>query len=48
VTVAMVVVTEKRWTVDRVGDTFGYTLNTTTEAVVVAVVVVISHITLGL
>jgi hypothetical protein len=45
-TVVMVVMSEKRWTVDGVGDTFGYTLNTTTEAVVVTVVVVISHITL--
>jgi len=49
-TVVMMMMTEKGWTVNWMGDTFGNTLgtslNTTTETVVLSLVVVISHITL--
>jgi hypothetical protein len=48
VVLVVVVVVAERWTVDGVGDAFSYALDTTTERMVVAVVVVIAHITLVL
>lgn len=44
----VVVVVTQGWTVDGVGDAFSYALDAATEGVVVALVVVIAHITLVL
>lgn len=48
VVIVVVVVMAERGTVDGMSDAFSYTLNTTTERMVVSVVVVIAHITLVL
>jgi hypothetical protein len=46
-TVVGVVLADERWSVDRVSDAFGNTLNTTTERMILSLVVVISHVPLG-
>lgn len=43
----VVVVTDQGWSVDWVGDTLCNTLNTTTERMILSLVVVIAHIPLG-
>jgi hypothetical protein len=43
--VVVVVVTDERWAVDGMGDAFGNTCNTAAEGVILALVVVIAHIT---
>jgi hypothetical protein len=46
--VVVVVMRAKRWTVDRVSNTFSNTLDTAAERVMLTLVVVIAHITLVL
>jgi hypothetical protein len=43
----VVVVTDQGWSVNWVSDTFGNTLNTTTERMILSLVVVIAHVPLG-